>query len=49
MANELKTEIIVRDHLRDLGYFDDNTIIVEEQKVIAKQFQRYYLQRVSQV
>lgn len=32
MANERKTEIIVRDHLRDLGYFDDNTIIVEEQK-----------------
>jgi type I restriction enzyme M protein len=32
MANERKTEIIVREKLRELGYFDDENIIVEEQK-----------------
>lgn len=32
MANERKTEIIVREKLRQLGYFDDENIIVEEQK-----------------
>lgn len=32
MANERKTEIIVREKLRELGYFDDENIIIEEQK-----------------
>jgi|GEM_PF-5654204 len=32
MDNERKTEIIVREKLRELGYFDDENIIVEEQK-----------------
>ncbi len=32
MLNERKTEIIVREKLRELGYFDDENIIVEEQK-----------------
>ncbi len=32
MVNERKTEIIVREKLRELGYFDDENIIVEEQK-----------------
>ena len=32
VANERKTEIIVRDSLRDLGYFAEKTITVEEQR-----------------
>lgn len=32
MVNERKTEVIVREKLRELGYFDDENIIVEEQK-----------------
>ncbi|MFZ8528440.1 hypothetical protein ACO1NJ_14045, partial [Staphylococcus aureus] len=33
MANERKTEGLVRDRLRDLGYYEpDNGITVEEQK-----------------
>ncbi|MDR2640434.1 MAG: hypothetical protein LBC61_03835 [Candidatus Peribacteria bacterium] len=32
MANERKTEILVREKLRELGYFDNENIIVEEQK-----------------
>ncbi len=32
MVNERKTEIIVREKLRELWYFDDKQIIVEEQK-----------------
>ena len=32
MANERKTENIVRKHLTRCGYFDDMSIIVEEQK-----------------
>ena len=31
MANERKTETIVRETLRNLGYFSDDTIIIEEQ------------------
>lgn len=31
MANERKTENIVRRHLNELGYFDDRNIVVEEQ------------------
>ncbi|MFC1566499.1 N-6 DNA methylase [bacterium] len=42
MANERKTENIIRNKLRKLGYFDDSEIIVEEQKsdnsVITKLF-----------
>lgn len=36
MANERKTEILVRNNLRGLGYFDDNSIIIEEQKSDSK-------------
>ena len=32
MANERKTENIIRNSLRELGYFDNNKIIIEEQK-----------------
>ncbi len=32
MVNERKTEILVRENLRKLGYFDNEEIIVEEQK-----------------
>ena len=32
MANERKTETIIRNTLRELGYYDDKDIIVEEQK-----------------
>ncbi|MDB8789187.1 N-6 DNA methylase [Romboutsia sp. 1001216sp1] len=32
MGNERKTENIVRDELRRLGYYDDENIVIEEQK-----------------
>jgi len=32
MANEAKTYAIFRDMLRSKGYYDDNDIVVEEQK-----------------
>ena len=32
MVNERKTEIITRDKFREFGYFDDSSIIIEEQK-----------------
>lgn len=35
MANERNTENLVRDSLRKLGYYDDSSIIIEEQKSAA--------------
>jgi hypothetical protein len=32
MVNERKTETMVREKLRELGYFNDENIIIEEQK-----------------
>ena len=32
MNNERKTENLIRNTLKNLGYFDNNEIIVEEQK-----------------
>ena len=32
MANERKTENIVREELRKLGYYDSSDLIIEEQK-----------------
>jgi len=32
MVNERKTETLVRNKIRELGYFNDDNLIIEEQK-----------------
>ena len=41
MGNEAKTSAIFRDMLRNKGYYDDNDVVIEEQKVIMQKLINY--------